>query len=99
MTATRDLARRLEAFYAAEPPHRAPDRVLRLALESIDTTPQRRGLLAPWRFPAMNTYAKLAAVAVVAIAVGAIGLWQLAGSGTPHPSARSEERRVGKECR
>jgi hypothetical protein len=86
MTANDNLDRRIADYYASEPPLRAPDWVLRTALETIDTTPQRRGLLAPWRFQSMSTYAKLATAVVAVIAVGAIGLWQLVpglGSGVP----------------
>ena len=85
MTANTNLERRLAEHYASEPQLRAPDRVLHAALASIESTKQRRRLLAPWRFTNMNTYAKVAAAAVVAIAVGAIGLWQLGGIGNPGP--------------
>jgi hypothetical protein len=75
MTATNDLERRVAEFYAAEAPHRAPDRVLAQTLTTIDHTRQRRELrLVPWRTPPMNIYAKLAVAAAVVIAVGAIGL-------------------------
>lgn len=87
MTANTNLERRVAEHYASEPPLRAPDRVLHAALETIETTPQRRGLLAPWRFTSMNAYAKVAAAAVVAIAVGAIVVWQLPGIGQPRPTA------------
>lgn len=90
-TANGSLERRVADHYASEPPLRAPDRVLLTALTAIDTTPQRRGILAPWRFPAMNTFAKLTAVAVLAItiAVGAFALSRLDGPGgrTPTPSS------------
>jgi hypothetical protein len=75
MTATNDLERRVAEFYAAEAPHRAPDRVLAQALATIDHTRQRRELrLLPWRTSPMNIYAKLAIAAVVVLAVGAVGL-------------------------
>jgi hypothetical protein len=75
MTANHDLERRVAAFYGSEAPQRAPDRVLMQALATIDTTRQRRELgLVPWRFPTMNSYAKLAIAAVVVLAVGALGL-------------------------
>lgn len=86
MTANTNLERRVAEHYASEPPLRAPDRVLHAALITIETTKQRRGLLAPWRFTNMSAYTKLAAAAVVAIAVAAVGLWQLAGIGTRGPS-------------
>ena len=86
MTANMSLERQVAEHYASEPPLRAPDRVLLVALATIETTKQRRGLLAPWRFTYMNAYTKVAAAAVVAIAVAAIGLWQLAGPGQTRPS-------------
>lgn len=86
MSASTNLERRIAEHYASEPPLRAPDRVLHAALATIETTKQRRGLLAPWRFPNMSAYTKVAAAAVVAIAVTAIGLWQLGGIGNSGPS-------------
>ena len=86
MSANTNLERRVAEHYASEPPLRAPDRVLHAALATIDNTRQRRGLLAPWRFTFMNAYTKVAAAAVVAIAVAAIGLWQLGGFGNTGPS-------------
>lgn len=80
MTANHGLERRIAAFYATEAPSRAPERVLATALETIDITPQRRALVrVPWRFPPMNTYARVAVAAVAVIAVGAIGLSFLDG--------------------
>lgn len=93
MTANHDLERRLADFYVIEAPRRAPDRLLEGALATIDTTRQRRELsLVPWRFPTMNVYAKLAVAAVVALAVGALGLTLLRPApgplvGGPHPSS------------
>ena len=92
MTANKSLERRVADHYANEPPLRAPDRVLLAALATIDTTHQRRGLFAPWRFTQMSTYAKVAA-AVAVIAVIVVGYWQLApkqgssgGTVTPPPT-------------
>ena len=87
MTANTNLERRVAEHYASEPQLRAPDRVLDAALATIDTTKQRRGLLAPWRFTNMNAYAKMAAAAVIAIAVAVIGLWQLGSPGQTRPTA------------
>lgn len=87
MTAESNLERRIAEHYAAEPPLRAPDRVLLGALATIDTTQQRRGMFASWRFSTMPTYAKLAA-AVAVVAVVAFGAWQLTGqSGPGRPNA------------
>lgn len=75
MNANDSLERRIVDFYESEAPPRAPDWVLRSALETIDTKRQRRVLMrVPWRFPNMNTFAKVAIAAVVVIAVGALGL-------------------------
>jgi hypothetical protein len=73
------------AFMAAGPTQLA-DRVLESSLAEVHHTRQRRVLLrAPWRTPVMNIYAKLAAAAVVVVAVGALGVWFLspASSSTP----------------
>lgn len=92
MSAHDDLERRIADFYASDVPTRAPDRVLESALDSIDDTKQRRVLIrAPWRFPNMNSFAKVAVAAVVVIAVGAVGLSLLSPrapgvGGQPSPS-------------
>jgi hypothetical protein len=93
MNANSNLNRRVAEYYQGEAPPRAPDWVLARALESIETTPQRRVLLrVPWRFPAMNGLSRLAVAAVAAIAIGALGLAVLrpggdpAGPGAPSPS-------------
>ena len=103
MTANTNLERRVAEHYASEPPLRAPDRVLHAALATIETTRQRRGLLAPWRFTYMNAYTKVAAAAVVVIAVGGLALWRLGPTGnggvtsTPNPTARLRPRRPRPE--
>ena len=75
MNANHDLERRIADFYLTEAPQRAPDWVLREALSSIDTTPQRRVLIRmPLRFPRANAYASMAVAAAIVIAVGTIGL-------------------------
>src|SRR4029453_606754 len=88
---------RIADFYESEAPPRAPDWVLRSALQTIDDTPQRRVVIrVPWRFPHMNTFAKVAIAAVVVIAVGALGLSVLGprspsgvgGQSTASPSPR-----------
>jgi hypothetical protein len=97
MNASFDLERRLADFYATEAPPRAPDWVLTAALTTIDTIPQRRTpISAPWRFPIMNTYAKVATAAVAVVAVGAVGLAVLrpgqpesGGMANPSPSLSS----------
>ncbi|HEX2470391.1 MAG TPA: hypothetical protein VHK05_07370 [Candidatus Limnocylindrales bacterium] len=78
MNANDNLDRRLADHYENEAPARAPDWVLRSALQTIDTTPQRRAVIAaPWRFPRRDwrAWLVLAAAALVAVTVlGAIGL-------------------------
>jgi hypothetical protein len=83
MNVNRDLERQLADFYATEAPPRAPEWVLRSALQTISTTRQRRVVIrVPWRFPHMNTFAKVAIAAVVVIAVGALGLSVLRPAGS-----------------
>src|SRR5215207_9912606 len=89
MNARSDLERRLASFYEAEAPKRAPDRVLATALDTIESTPQRRSIIrAPWRFPDMNRYAKLAAAAIAVAALAAVGsaLTGFGGGPRPQPS-------------
>jgi hypothetical protein len=89
MTANTNFERRIADHYAGEPHLRAPDRVLHAALATIDTTRQRRDLLAPWRYPSMQRYMKFAVAAALVIAVGGFAIWQLAPGGpaaTPSPS-------------
>ena len=79
MNANHELERRLADFYATEAPQRAPDRVLESVLATSDITRQRRAVFRlPWRFPIMNSYAKMAIAAVAVIAIGAVGLAVLA---------------------
>jgi hypothetical protein len=77
MTAQHEVGRRLAEHLRREAPDRAPTWVLESALEIIETTPQRRGLLRlPWRFPSMNPFARYATIAVTAVIVlaGAVAL-------------------------
>jgi hypothetical protein len=75
MNADADLERRLAGYYATEAPQRAPDQVLESVLDTTESTRQRRPLFgAPWRFPIMNAYAKVAVAAVLVVAVGVVGL-------------------------
>ena len=46
-----------------EGPTIAPDRPVQEALARIETTPQERGPLVPWRMPTMNPVMRLAGVA------------------------------------
>jgi hypothetical protein len=66
---------RIAEAYLADGPTVLADRVLDAALDEVHLIRQRRVLVrAPWRYPSMNMYAKLAVAAVVVIAVGALGL-------------------------
>ena len=88
MNANHNLERRVADYYMSEAPSRAPDWVLRSALESIDTTKQRRALVrVPWRFPNMNIYARVAVAAVAVVAVSAVGL-SLFGGGSSGPGGQ-----------
>jgi hypothetical protein len=77
------------AAWLDEGPRDLPDATRRAILTALPTTPQaRRGLLAPWRFMHMNTFARGASVVVVAVvAVGALALLsRYAGIGLPGAS-------------
>ena len=75
MKPNHELERRLTDFYASEAPPRAPDRVLESVLALTDITTQRRAVFRlPWRFPIMNSYARIAIAAVAVIAIGAVGV-------------------------
>lgn len=86
MNVQHDLERRIADFYAREAPPRAPDWVLESALSTIQSTPQRRVLLAlPWRLNQMNGFAKLAVAAVIVMAAGIVGMSVLQPRGAPGP--------------
>jgi hypothetical protein len=87
MTPDRDLARRLTNHFAEEAPGIAPEWVLPSALSTIESTRQRRGLFAPWRFNPMPMYAKLGAAAAAVVAVLAVAVWQLNPPGPGHPTS------------
>lgn len=57
------------ADWLEDDPDDAPDAVLTTVLAAFPSIPQRRALRVPWRFPAMNRFAQLGAVAVAALAV------------------------------
>jgi len=71
------------AAWLEEGPARLPDATRRaIGVASRSTDQRRRPVRAPWRLPLMNTYAKLAATAVLVVVVGAAGLAVL-GPGLP----------------
>jgi hypothetical protein len=95
MNVNHELERRLTDHFASEAPLRAPERVLESALATSEITRQRRaGFRLPWRFPIMNSYAKMAIAALAVIAIGAVGLAVLrpgtspavGGPASPSPS-------------
>jgi len=91
------------AAWLDEGPTDLPDATRRAILTALPTTPQaRRGLLAPWRFPVMNTFARGAGVLIlVVLAVGALALMagpksSIGGPGpspspSPAPSAQASQ--------
>ena len=63
------------ATWLEEGPTRLPDATRRAIAVSTATTHQaRRPVWSSWRYPFVNTYAKLAVTAVVVVVVGAAGL-------------------------
>ena len=91
MTKSIDVERTLDVYLAPDGV-RVPDRVTEAALDQIQDTPQaRRGLLAPRRFTQMPTFARAAAVlivAIVAVGVLALAVGQRGNDfGGPSPSA------------
>jgi sugar lactone lactonase YvrE len=61
-------------------PSQAPEHAIQAALLVIETTPQRRGPLAPWRYRHMTTFIRVAAAMAVALAIG-FGTWAWWASG------------------
>jgi hypothetical protein len=88
MNANNDLETVLTTWLD-EGPTDLPDVTRRAILTALPTTPQaRRGLLAPWRFPPMNIFARGAAVlAVAVVAVGALALFGLPRGSGPSPAS------------
>jgi hypothetical protein len=68
MTDDRTLERAARSWIEAGPT-RAPDHAVEAALLLIQTTPQERGLRAPWRLDTMPTFARVAAAAVIGVLV------------------------------
>lgn len=90
MTDDRSLERAARSWLE-EGPTRAPDRAVEDALSRIQTTPQERDLI-PWRTTSMPFLAKLAAAAVVVVALGGGALIAFNGNGpvvgaSPSPGA------------
>lgn len=89
MTARTDIERVMDAFLA-EGPEIVADRAVLEALMAVDRTPQRRGLLAPWRLHSMAPYLRLATAALVAVVAigGALFLFNpgIGPGGGPSPT-------------
>jgi hypothetical protein len=97
MTTDRDFDR-IATAWLADGPEELPDRVMDAVVDEIHVTPQRHALRLPWRFPSMNTPARVAAAAVIGVlAIGgavyvlqpgqaAIGGARPTPSPTPSPS-------------
>lgn len=83
MSGSHDLEGRLAAHYTREAPRRAPDRVLASALETIETTPQRRAWWPARRMPEMNAFVKIALGAAAVVVASVVGLSVLGGGTTP----------------
>jgi hypothetical protein len=90
MTTQRDLERTLDAYFAIGVDDLA-DRVIDEALQTIDHTPQRRRLLAPWWPSAQNQFAGFAmAAAVVIVVAGTLFLLSPSNQvGGPHSPTSS----------
>jgi hypothetical protein len=80
VSAERDMTRIVRSWLRRDQ-HDSAARVLESVLAQLDTTPQRRPRWPVWRIVDMSTFAKLAAVAVLAVAVGFIGYQLLPSTG------------------
>jgi hypothetical protein len=79
MTRDRDLEQTLERWLA-DGPARMPDHVFDALLDRVDRTPQRRLAGLVTRYLNMSLNARFIAVAAtIVIAIGAVGVWALAG--------------------
>ena len=94
MTSERDQQTRLVLSWLREDLHEDANRVLVLALDEVDATPQRRSWWPAWRSPFMPTYAKFAAAAAALVVVAFVGYQLIPGPGpgpggstTPSPTA------------
>ncbi len=72
MTTEPEAGTRIVLSWLREDAHENAERVLLLALDEIDTTPQRRSR-PTWRTNPMNTYAKLLAAAAAVLVVAVVG--------------------------
>jgi hypothetical protein len=75
-------------------PDRAPERAVQAVLLAIETTPQERGRLAPWRYPRMNNLVRILVLAAAGLAVAAGSLLLLPGSHKGPPPSTSASPRL-----
>ena len=81
MTTERDQRTRTVLSWLREDLHENAERVLLLALDEVETTPQRRSWWPARRFSSMNTYAKAIALAAAVLVVAVVGYRFLPGNG------------------
>jgi len=73
MTTERDPQTRIVLSWLREETHENAERVLLLALDEVDTTPQRRSWWPAWRNSPMNKLALAAAAAAAILVIAAVG--------------------------
>ena len=81
MTTERDPQTRTVLSWLREDTHENAERVLLLALDEVDATPQRRSWWPAWRSNRMNTYAKLIVAAAAVLVFAVVGYQFLPRSG------------------
>ncbi len=99
MTAQQDLGQRLVDHFQREAPREAPDRVLKGALLTIETTQQRR-IQAPWRITHMPGPLRVIAVTAAAFAIilGSLHLVPRASNGSGASPSANAGLRVPTAC-
>jgi hypothetical protein len=83
MTTERDARTRIVLSWLHEDAHEDAERVLLLALDEVETTPQRGRASPVRRFADMNSYAKLAIAAAATVVVAIAGIQLLPGATSP----------------
>ncbi len=99
MTAQQDLGQRLIDHFQGEAPREAPDRVLKGAMLTIETTQQRR-IQAPWRITHMPGPLRVIAVTAAALAIilGSLHLVPRASNGSGTSPSANAGLRVPTAC-